>query len=405
MRLLERKWWICGLLLLATMINYMDRQTMANTASRITTEFSLSQAQYGHLETGFGIAFAVGSLLFGFAAEKFSVRWLYPVILLGWSLAAVASAWTGTFGQLLICRIIFGLFEAGHWPCAMKVTFATLDAKDRTMGNSLVQSGASVASIITPQLLKLMLTSDVASWRGAFQMVGFAGMAWVVLWFIIIRKTDLHSSRAVTEDGPALALLPILRSGRFWAIAMLIVGAQTCWHLFRVWLPKFLQEGRGYGEDEVRNLTSLYYVSSDIGCILAGVFSLWLVRRFQQTTHMAKRRVYQVCTLLTCSAVFIPWLGRGGPLVVVILLVGMGALGLFPCYYSFVQDLSDHHVGKLTGLMSMWVWAITSPMHSAFGALIDRSHSFDMGMACAGLAPLLGVVSLALLWKEKPVTA
>ena len=70
-----------------------------------------------------------------------------------------------------------------------------------------------------------------------------------------------------------------------------------------------------------------------------------------------------------------------------------------------VQDLSDHHVGKLTGLMSMWVWAITSPMHSAFGALIDRSHSFDMGMACAGLAPLLGVVSLALLWKEKPVTA
>ncbi len=405
MPVIQRKWWICGLLLLATMINYMDRQTMANTASRITTEFSLSQAQYGHLETGFGIAFAVGSLLFGFAAEKMSVRWLYPLILLGWSLAAVASAWTGTFGQLLVCRIVFGMFEAGHWPCAMKVTFATLDTKDRTMGNSLVQSGASIASIITPQLLKLMLTNDVASWRGAFQIVGFAGMAWIVVWFVIIRKTDLHSTRPATGEGPGLDLLPILRSGRFWAIAMLIVGAQTCWHLFRVWLPKFLQEGRGYGEDEVRNLTSLYYISSDVGCILAGVFSLWLVRRFQQTTHMAKRRVYQVCTLLTCCAAFIPWLGRGAPLVIVILLVGMGALGLFPCYYSFVQDLSDHHVGRLTGLMSMWVWAVTSPMHSAFGALIDRTHSFDMGMACAGLAPLLGVASLALLWKEEPVTA
>ena len=29
------KWWVCGLLLLATTINYMDRQTLANAAVRI----------------------------------------------------------------------------------------------------------------------------------------------------------------------------------------------------------------------------------------------------------------------------------------------------------------------------------------------------------------------------------
>jgi len=30
------KWWVCGLLLFASMINYMDRQTLANAAVRIT---------------------------------------------------------------------------------------------------------------------------------------------------------------------------------------------------------------------------------------------------------------------------------------------------------------------------------------------------------------------------------
>jgi ACS family hexuronate transporter-like MFS transporter len=40
------KWTICALLLLASAINYMDRQTLANAAVRITKEFHLTQTQY-----------------------------------------------------------------------------------------------------------------------------------------------------------------------------------------------------------------------------------------------------------------------------------------------------------------------------------------------------------------------
>ena len=48
------KWWVCGLLLLATTINYMDRQTLANAAVRIVSEFKLSKKQYSDLELAFG---------------------------------------------------------------------------------------------------------------------------------------------------------------------------------------------------------------------------------------------------------------------------------------------------------------------------------------------------------------
>src|ERR1041384_3934868 len=73
------KWWICGLLLCASAINYMDRQTLANAATRISRQFALSQEQYGNLEFAFGWAFAVGSLVFGIIVDKFSVRVVYPV--------------------------------------------------------------------------------------------------------------------------------------------------------------------------------------------------------------------------------------------------------------------------------------------------------------------------------------
>ena len=125
------KWWVSGLLLLATMINYMDRQTLANLAVRITDEFGLSQEEYGNIEFAFGWGFAVGSLVFGILADRFSVRVLYPAVLLGWSATGFITGLSGGYTGLLACRAVLGFFEAGHWPCALRTTQSVLSADDR----------------------------------------------------------------------------------------------------------------------------------------------------------------------------------------------------------------------------------------------------------------------------------
>jgi ACS family hexuronate transporter-like MFS transporter len=398
------KWYLCGLLLLATTINYMDRQTLANASTRVTKEFHLSQEQYGDVELAFGWAFAVGSLVFGFLADRFRVYWLYPVVLSGWSLMGIASAYTNGYWPLLMCRVLLGFFEAGHWPCALKTTFALLESKDRTMGNSVLQSGASIGAVVTPPLMLWLMTEDISSWRLAFEVIGYIGLLWVVLWFVSMRKGDLD---VVAEDDPAKreSLVDILRGGRFWALALLIFGAQTCWQLFRVWLPKFMQEGRGYSETEALSFNSAYYLGTDIGCIAAGFISLWLARRFAISAHGARRWVYAGACVMTSFSVLLLWLPKGWPLMGAILVVGAGALALFPCYYSFVQELSDRHVGRLTGLLSTWVWAVSSPMHKLFGRLVDETKSFDLGMAMSGLVPWLGVIAMKLLWDRHKMNA
>ena len=88
-----------------------------------------------------------------------------------------------------------------------------------------------------------------------------------------------------------------------------------------------------------------------------------------------------------------------------LLLIGAGALALFPCYYSFLQELSAVHVGRLTGLLSMWVWAVTSPLQSFFGMLADHTHSYDLGLVIAGLFPWIGVFAMKLLWSKDAVSA
>jgi len=198
------KWSVCGLLLLASAINYMDRQTLSNAAVRITTQFRLHEEQYGNMELLFGWAFALGSTLFGIAVDRVSVRWLYPVVLTLWSVVGFATGLVHSYGGLLLCRTFLGLFEGGHWPCAVKTTQWLLDPRDRAMGNGVLQSGASIGAIATPLIMNAMLTSRLESWRMPFQAVGAAGLVWVVLWLALVRKDDLRMSVAAKgNDAPS----------------------------------------------------------------------------------------------------------------------------------------------------------------------------------------------------------
>lgn len=397
------KWWIAVLLLFATTINYMDRVTLSGASVRVTRELGLSDLQYGHLELAFGWAFAAGSLIFGFLADRFRIYYLYPAVLLAWSIMGVASGWARGFEGLLLFRSLLGFFEAGHWPCALKTTFALLDEKERTMGNSILQSGASIGAILTPQILKFLMTDAEGSWRNAFVVTGASGLLWVIFWFIFLRPNDLFTGTKTTDDRPkpsSVNLSSIIVSGRFCAVAIVILGAQTVWHIYRVWLMKFLVTGRGYEEQAALNFNSLYFIATDVGCLLAGAASLRLIRQHGHSPHRAKRTVYSAACCLTTLSIFVPWLDRGWPLMCILLLIGAGALALFPCYYSFVQELSSEHVGRLTGILSLWVWGITSPLHSFVGMLVDHTKSYDTGLLLAGLAPWMGVLALRFMWSE-----
>jgi ACS family hexuronate transporter-like MFS transporter len=64
------KWWVCVLLLLASALNYMDRQTLSQTGPRVTAYFSLTETEYGFLEGAFNAAFALGAILVGWMVDR-----------------------------------------------------------------------------------------------------------------------------------------------------------------------------------------------------------------------------------------------------------------------------------------------------------------------------------------------
>lgn len=404
------QWWVSVLLLLATMINYMDRQTLANLAKRITDQFSLSQQQYGNMEFAFGTSFAFGALFFGFLADKVSVRILYPLVLIAWSTIGFITGFANGYVMLLICRGLLGFFESGHWPCALIVTQRVLSRGERGMGNSILQSGASLGAILTPIIIRFIVGDNQAAdaWRSPFWIIGAVGVVWATLWWFTMRPGDLPArplpkANVHTTERPLSWLIGFVVDRRFWALAAMVISINAAWQLIRAWLPKFLQEGRGYTEAQALYFNSVYYIATDVGCILAGLFTLWLTRRGLDD-HRSRVLVFGGCSLLAGLTTVAAFLPQGWPLLLVLLLVAAGTLGVFPCYYSFTQEVSTQHMGKLTGVLSFIGWNAASPMQSLFGMVVDRTKSFDAGLMAVGWAPLVGLVIFLLLWprSEEP---
>ena len=398
------RWWISGLLLLATMINYMDRQTLANLSVRITEQFELSQEQYGDIEFVFGVAFAFGLIFFGVIADRVSIRWLYPGVLIAWSAMGFATGLTQGYTAMLWCRTLLGFFEAGHWPCAMIIIHKIMVRNDRVMGNSILQSGASLGAIVTPLIILNIIGDNKGpeAWRPPFLIIGGVGIFWAVLWFAVVRRGDLEITRDSASEQPEKTLawlIEFLRSPRFWSLFITVIAINIPWQLIRAWLPKFLQTGRGYSEVEALSFNPAYYVSSDVGCLLAGALSLWFTRRGIGILN-ARLTVFGICAALTSLTTVAAFLPRGWPLLAVLLLVAAGSLGLFPCYYSFVQELNSKHVGKASGVLGFAAWMVSSPLQKLFGRLVDRTGSFDLGMSLVGWAPMIGFLALLILWRR-----
>lgn len=417
------RWWICVLLMQATVINYMDRIALNQLAKPIMETFGLNNSQYSELESIFSVAFAIGIFCTGFLADRVNVRWLYPVMVLGWSAAGVMTGFAGSFWMLLTARFLLGLFEAGNWPCALRTTRTILKPEDRPFGNSLFGSGTALGAVLTPWMVDLILrwaesNGMSGTWRVPFRMIGSLGLVWVAVWFLtvpgrMVNPTD--ASGAPPAHQGATRFADIFRDRRFWVCIVITIAVNIPWHAYRAWLPLYLQKERGYTREGMRDFMTAYYVVADIGTWTAGLVALYLCKRGMRL-HTARVLMFATCAMLALGTIAVPFLSNRTivsvsifnepftitPLKVGILVVGFAALGLFPTYFAFSQELSSKHQGKVTGTLGASAHLSLAVMYKIEGRLSDATDTYAWVLGGVGLFPLLALIALLVVWREPP---
>ncbi|MCA9099453.1 MAG: MFS transporter, partial [Planctomycetaceae bacterium] len=194
----------------------------------------------------------------------------------GWSLAGIATGlagqkWitsllespsdepgTGVYHWLLICRVILGVFEAGHWPCALLTVRAILSEKDRTLGNGILQSGASIGAVIVPFYVQFGEWAG-QSWDFPFWSIGTVGLLWIPAWFVLVSGRDLSTPKTEAPPETKLAKTPQQTSEdfsnlirRLIVLAVMVASLTISWQFLRAWLALFLQDHHKYSKELTR---------------------------------------------------------------------------------------------------------------------------------------------------------
>lgn len=163
---------ILAMLLLATLINYIDRSALSIAMPFITHDYHLTASEKGIIFGAFSVGYALLNFLGGYFSDRFGGRRVLSWSMTGWSIACALTATVSGFWSMLTLRIVFGMGEGPNAATANKVVNTWFPINERASAAGIGQSGGPIVGF-------LALTFG---WRAAFIVMGVLGIFWVILW-------------------------------------------------------------------------------------------------------------------------------------------------------------------------------------------------------------------------------
>src|SRR5258708_3259960 len=147
------RWRILALLFLATVINFVDRQTLSIIAPVLTKEFHMSSTQYAMIVAFFQLAMMLGEFPMGMLRERWGARRGFTFAIVWWSVASAMHGLANSVGQFGALRFWRGTGECGNFPGSTKVVGEWFPPKERALGVGIFNGGTIVGSGKLPPLV------------------------------------------------------------------------------------------------------------------------------------------------------------------------------------------------------------------------------------------------------------
>ena len=194
------RWVILAMVFLATVLNYITRQTLSIMAPELRDRFGINDEGYGLIVSSFMIAYTVMNGISGVMIDRLGSKLGYAVIMAWWSLAGIAHALVQGVMGFAVCRFLLGAGEAGNWPAGVKVVAEWFPPKDRALAGGIFNSGSSLGAIVAAPLVVWLALHF--GFRGVFVVTGLFGVVWLVVWWLVYRPHGVASAIAPPAGQP-----------------------------------------------------------------------------------------------------------------------------------------------------------------------------------------------------------
>ena len=418
------RWYILGLIFLATIVNYLDRMTINVAAPVIGDIYHLDNETLALIFSAFLWAYTIGPSITGWLMDRVGARKGYVLSMGIWSAAGVLTAFAVTIGHaispivplaiapivlgFIVCRFILGLGESANWPVAIKTISEWFPARERSFAVGWFNSGSSVGAVVAPGLVTYLLLRY--GWRMPFIVIGVIGFVWILGWLAVYRPLSEHpkvtekeleyirssqeKERSSAEEG--IRWLDVLKIRQVWGVVLTRFFMDPIWWFYTFWLPKYFVDDRGLDLKKMAIFMTLSFLASDFGNLFGGWASSGLVKR-GWSINAARKTVMAPCAVLMMLGLAVPQASNSAA-------VGMIALVMF-CYQSWSVNMLTipadvvprGGVGSAAGLSHMGAGFGGIAVTYVTGHLSQRFGSFTGPIMLMGVVPIIGIAFLFLV--------
>lgn len=359
------RWWIIGLVALATVINYIDRSALAIMWPEMSKDLHIDSTGYAAIMSMFMIAYAISQMLSGKLYDWIGTRMGFVISIIVWSFSAAAHAIARTALGFSVFRFMLGLGEAGNWPGATKSNAEWFPIKERAFAQGIFNSGAAIGSVIAPPLIAMLYLG--LGWRITFALLGLLGLLWIIPWLYFNRALPakspliseeeknyiLEGQRAddggdpLTERAPGW--LEMLGYKQSWSVIISRFFLDPIWWLFVVWLPIYLNQKFGFNIKEIGLSAWVPYVGAALGSLFGGWVSGYWISKGWTANKARKWAIVLGAVIMTPCLVFTAYATNPIPAILLIALILFG----FQISMNNIQTLpSDFYAGGAVGSLA-----------------------------------------------------
>lgn len=406
------RWGIVLLLLLAAVVNYLDRANLSIANTTIAAEFGFSQTEMGLLLSAFLWPYALANLPAGWLVDKFGPRKMFSWALGLWSTFTVLAAFVNSYSFFYGLRMMLGIAESPFFTSGIKITHRWFGDNERGLPTAIINTGSQIANAIAPPILTVLLLT--LGWRGMFVAIGLMGIPLLLAWWKFYRDPEaredalLHAGQrsvAAPEEEAQASWGALFRHSTTW---FMVIGnfsiMFTIW-VYLTWLPGYLEKSLGFSLKATGWIASIPFFAGILGVLVGGMLSDRLVRRGVRAITARKVPIVTGAALAACFVAPIPFVDST-PLAIALLAMGyfcsqmpQGAL------WTLASDIAPKsQVASLGAIQNFggFLGAAMAPIVT--GIILDTTGKFtNVFLLGAGLL-MLGALSYG-LFVRKPLTA
>ncbi len=328
---------------IATALSFLDRQVLSISIIRIKQDFSVSDVEYGFINAGFLVSYAIMFTLGGILIDRYGSRLGLAFSVGIWSLASMFHSLANNALHFGIFRFFLGLGEGGAFPGAVKAVVEWVPKKRQALANGIAIGGSALGAVAAPPLCVYL--KGLTGWRGVFIITGVIGFLWVIAWLFFPKNPgnyDHTNNKSLTEQNEINKYRrnnpgSLFKTKESWIFILIRFILDPIFYFYMFWIPKYLNEVRGVSITDVGRIAWIPFLAMGISNMLGGWISDLLYRKTSRL-NLSRKAIMGFAALLTLAAIFVKYAATP-TMVIVIMCTVFFAHGLW--ITNYITSITD----------------------------------------------------------------